>query len=422
MLASAKFHGFFTRARTAADECTNFALARAAAQDELAAGLHAAASNVRTSGVPRHAVAIPVRNEVHRVVACIDALAAQRDPAGQPFPFGHVQVVLLFNNCSDAGYALVRSQLACWPIAISIYDMTLPAGSCHAGHARRLANHAALSGLPADGALFMTDADSRVPPDWIARYAALLDGGCDAVAGLAQLSPDDHGDLPVSLMHRSAMEDRYANLLDELESLIDPLAHDPWPRHYSASGANMAVRADVMRTLDDFPDVPCGEDRRLNAMLERADRRVRHDTRTSVFTSGRLFGRAPGGKAETLRHRVLVPESACDERLERAETACRRATLRAMLRRLREQVDSPRAATAALAAEAGLPSDTVRQLRAGSRFGEAWNLLEILAAGLRRTSIVPSRLPAEICRCEEMIDAIRRGGDPVVASARELSA
>ena len=405
-----------------AEECPNFARAQSAALQELAAELNGTASNAAGFRSLKHAVAIPVRNEAHRIVACLDALAAQRDVEGWPFPLGHIHVVLLFNNCSDDSYALVKNHLARWPIAITAHAVTLPSRLCHAGHARWLANHVALHALPPDGVLFMTDADSRVPSGWISCYTTLIRSGCDAVAGMAVLSPDDHEDIPASLMHRSALEERYACLLDELESAIDPLPHDPWPRHYSASGANMAVRASTARTLDDFPDMPCGEDSQLIAALERADHRVRHDTRTRVFTSGRLFGRAAGGKADTLRYRVLVPEAACDERLECAQAAYRRATLRVGLRTIWQQAKPSDAAVDALAAETGLASASLRRLCAMSCFGEAWTLLESLATGLQRSAIPPSRLALEIGRCEDLIEAVRNGRDPVVTSQRELTA
>lgn len=412
---------------THAGECAAFARARDEALGELAAGLQASASHGSGHRPPAHAVAIPVRNEAHRIVACLDALAVQRDEQGRPFPAGEFHVVLLFNNCTDASYALVEQQLARWPIAITAHDINLPDGLCHAGHARRLANHVALHTLPADGVLFMTDADSQVPPNWLARHTALLRQGCEAVAGTAVLSPDDRDDIPPSLMHRSALEERYGRLLDELESRLDPLAHDPWPRHFGASGANMAVCANVLRTLDDFPHVPCGEDRQLVAMLERADRRVRHDTQNPVLTSGRLYGRAVGGKADTLRHRVLVPQALCDERLECAQDACRRASLRAQLRKLWQQ---PRrcqqqphpAAIDALAADTGLATRTLWLLCAMPHFGEAWHQFESSVAGLRRVPIAPSRLVHEIGRCQALLDALDGNSDVAVAAQRELTA
>ncbi len=380
-----------------ARECANFARARSVALQELAAGLNGTASHAAGFLSPKHAIAIPVRNEAHRTVACLDKLAAQRDVGGQLFRGGLIHVVLLFNNCSDGSYAAVKHRLARWPMAITAHDITLPDELCHAGHARRLVNHAALRALPSDGVLFTTDADSRVPPDWITRYTTLIQDGCDAVAGMAVLSPDDHADIPASLMHRNALEERYANLLDELEAITDPLVHDPWPRHYGASGANMAVRANVLRSLHDFPATPCGEDRQLMATLERADHRVRHDTRTRVQTSGRLFGRAVGGKADTLRHRVLVPEAACDERLECAETAHHRATLRAGLRNIWQQAKPAGAAIEALASGTGLASATLRRLHDMPCFGEAWNRLE--AAGFRRSHGSPAA-DYGIARCE----------------------
>jgi hypothetical protein len=50
--------------------------------------------------------AIPVRDEQDRIESCLDALLAQRDMSGRPFPPGALGLVLLLNNCSDRTEAI----------------------------------------------------------------------------------------------------------------------------------------------------------------------------------------------------------------------------------------------------------------------------------------------------------------------------
>ncbi len=101
-----------------------------------------------------------------------------------------------------------------------------------------------------------------------------------------------------------------------LLALVDPVPHDTWPRHYNASGANIALRVDALGGVDDFPPVAGSEDRLFVGQLEAHGRRVRHDTNIRARTSGRLFGRAVGGIADTLRKRIREPATPCDPRLE----------------------------------------------------------------------------------------------------------
>ena len=91
------------------------------------------------------------------------------------------------------------------------------------------------------GAILTTDADSRVPPDWVAANRAAFETGVDAVLGRVAL--DEEGDaLPDALHRRGALESAYEQALVEIAAWLDPRAHDPWPHHATISGANSASR------------------------------------------------------------------------------------------------------------------------------------------------------------------------------------
>ncbi|WP_246154367.1 glycosyltransferase [Methylobacterium oryzihabitans] len=278
----------------------------------------------------RAVVAIPVRNEAQRIGACLDALARQDGLGGRT-----LGLVLFLNNCTDATAAVVAARADVPGLAVRVVAQDF--AGAHAGWARREAMEAAASWLEegggADGVILTTDADSRVPPDWVALNLAAIDAGADAVAGRIALNPDEAARLPARLHARGRLEGAYEVLLDELAARLDPLPHDPWPNHATASGATLAVRLDAYRAAGGLPALPVGEDRAFVAALLARDARLRHAPEITVVTSGRLDGRAPGGAAETMRRRCEDPASPCDPRLEPPWRALLRLAVRRRLRR-----------------------------------------------------------------------------------------
>ena len=104
--------------------------------------------------------------------------------------------------------------------------------------------------------------------------------------------------------------------MTEIAALLDPLDYNPWPHHATISGATLAVTRDAYRRVGGLPSVPLGEDKAFVAKLSRYDARIRFCPRVEVTTSGRVYGRAPGGVADTLRLRSETPDAFCDEALE----------------------------------------------------------------------------------------------------------
>lgn len=365
-------------------------------------------------------IAIPVQNEASRVAGCLQAIASQHPR----MPRGALHVLLFANGCTDETAQWLFGNLVSWPMAATVIEARLPPSEQSAGQARRLANHAAVALAEPDGLLFMTDADSCVPADWIDAYSAMLRSGWDAVAGAVDIRVDDRDLITGTLDQRNQLEARYTALLDEMESEIDPLSHDPWPRHFNASGANLAVSLAAMRRLRDFPDDACGEDRALIRNMEAHDLRVRHDTRTRVLTSGRLFGRATGGMADTLRHRTHVPDAPCDRRLEPAHRACLRASLRAKWRAIHSRIDTDIDDACELLREfallAGLGERMLRDATRIRTFGASWHAIESAVPHLAAAPLTPSLLPLEIRRANDLLSVARRGIVP--AWSLEMSA
>ncbi|KQT96126.1 glycosyl transferase [Methylobacterium sp. Leaf469] len=289
----------------------------------------AARRPVVPSAVPNTVIAIPVRNEAERIEACLRAIDAQTGLAP-----GSLALVLFLNNCTDGTEAIVEALRPSLSLPMRVSHVTY--AQAHAGWARREAMNAAVDwiGAASGGAILSTDADSRVPPDWVLRNLAALRAGADAVAGRIELDADEAALLPPSLHERGRLEDAYSAVLTEIEARIDPDPHDPWPCHRTTIGATLAVTREAYVAVGGMPAIALGEDGAFVAALLRQGYHVRHAPEVVVTVSGRLVGRAPGGVADTIRARCEKPESLCDARLEAVPRAVFRYLCRRHLRRL----------------------------------------------------------------------------------------
>ncbi len=353
-------------------------------------------------------VAIPTKDEAERLPGCLKALAEQRDLSGRALAPASFGVVIFANNCSDESAEVARFLTSGLPFATRVCEASLLPSFAHAGGARRAAMELADAWLSErndhDGVILTTDADSRVPPDWIAKNLAAIDAGADAVLGRIVL--DDEGDrLPAALHHRGALEEAYEALLTEIAALLDPVDYNPWPHHATISGATIAVTRETYRRVGGLPCVPLGEDKALIAKLIRSDARIRFCPLIEVTTSGRIYGRAPGGVADTLRLRSEAPDAFCDEALEPLCIAIMRAKSRGRLRRLFHsgRLKSDRRWSAAL----GLAPHAARQVCAAKTFGNLWAAVEATSPMLKRRLLTPAELPTQISKARRALARLR---------------
>ena len=334
-------------------------------------------------------VAIPARNEADRIGDCLDALARQRDSA-------NFQVLLLLNNCTDRTAAIARDRASQSRLRMHICEVTLPSFRANAGHARALAMQQAAALAGPDGVLLTTDADARVYPNWLSANLSALERGCDAVAGRAEIDPIEAALIPSILHEDDARECAYAEALDEIDALMDPDPADPWPRHSEHSGASIAVTVQAYQRAGGIPAVNLGEDRAFFKALRSIDARIRHAPDISVIVSGRTEGRAPGGMADTIRRRMIQPDTMIDDRLEPAVNAARRAWLRNNFRRAWE-VQDRRYALALVEALSLEPAEIVKRL-GSDYFGAAWEAIEQGSPALGRQRVAVADLANEMSR------------------------
>lgn len=224
------------------------------------------------------AVVIPAHNEQLLLPRALNALeVARRHPA---LAAVRIVTVVAADTCRDATAALAREAGA---EVVELRGRS-PGAARAAGVAHALA---VLGAQPADVWIATTDADSAVPPDWLAQQAGHAGEGWEAVVGTVRVE-----DWPP---HAGAVAARF----EELYEASRPAAGLPW-EHPHVHGANLGIAAGAYQRIGGFPPLTVGEDRGLVAALERGAHRVLRTADCAVVTSARLRARARGGFADYL--------------------------------------------------------------------------------------------------------------------------
>ncbi|MGN6612363.1 MAG: glycosyltransferase [Angustibacter sp.] len=220
------------------------------------------------------AVVVPARDEEELLPGCLDAIAIAAQRVLVP-----VTVVVVLDRCGDRTADVVAAR----PEVLAV--------ECDAGvvgTARAAGVDAALDRLRAHDPdriwIACTDADSRVPADWLEHQLQLADDGVDLVLGTVDLVGEE---LPPATAARWWRD--YSRLVDEAS-------------HAHVHGANVGVRAGVYLEAGGFAPVSAHED----VLLTRAVARLPGATvvpsvAVPVATSDRLRGRAPEGVSADLR-------------------------------------------------------------------------------------------------------------------------
>lgn len=231
-----------------------------------------------TDGPAAIGVVIPARDEADRVDRCLAAVtASMRDLRDRPGGSLPIRVVVVLDGCRDG----TADRVAAWPVASPVPST---AGQVGAARSAGVGALLALLGPPAAPLdriwIANTDADSEVPPDWLATHVAAAGSGAAMLLGTVRPNPTE--------LERSAEHRWYRR-------------HRLTDGHHHVHGANLGVRADWYRRAGGFPAVPRDEDVALAAAVQAAGGRIERTGSSPVLTSGRLAGRAPGGMADYLR-------------------------------------------------------------------------------------------------------------------------
>ncbi|MQY25127.1 hypothetical protein NRB56_06830 [Nocardia sp. RB56] len=208
-------------------------------------------------------VVIPAHNEQDRLGDCLDSVLRAAARIETP-----VRVVVALDSCTD-GTALT--------IPAGVSAVRIEAGNV--GAARRAGfDSAAAQGIsPARLWYATTDADSRVPPDWLRcqlRDAAVF----DVAVGTVEVAWSQR---PATI--RTDYEKRYRRAMST--------------PHLHVHGANLGVWGHWYRAVDGFAALPADEDVDLVTRLGRAGARVGWIADNPVLTSDRRDNRVRGGFA-----------------------------------------------------------------------------------------------------------------------------
>lgn len=236
------------------------------------------------SAIPwRLGVVIPAHDEAERIRASVEATLAAL-PEGRDS-----WVVVVADACRDNTEAIARAALSAGG------EVIRTAGRC-VGAARR-AGAAAVARRFAEEAtsrvwLLSTDADTRVPADWVEGHLALANQGAAAVAGVVEVDSWE-GHSP-----------------DTCRRFAEAYALPSNGEHAFVHGANLGVRLDAYLDVGGWPPLPRSEDRRLWSNLQQREWRTVPSVASVVRTSGRMDARVPGGFGAWLRSGLVSPEEA----------------------------------------------------------------------------------------------------------------
>ena len=353
---------------------------------------------------PSVAIAIPVKDEEARIVACLCSIGNQAE-----VDFGDIAVVLLLNNIRDETAERVHELGPHLPYRLEMRHVDLPEPYANAGWARRLGMEAAAALVGPDGLILTTDADTVVEADWIAANRREIAAGVDAVAGYVMADPVELMELPAAILERGSLEWEYQQMVAEMVARVDPDPHDPWPRHNQDCGASAAITASAYHRIGGLPPRPVGEDRALFEMVRRVDGRIRHSLDVQVVTSARTDGRALGGLSDAIRLRG-EPDHACDEMLEVTMVALRRALWRRRLRTLWACGGAQAIRESGWGAKLRLTPAELHRATDRRCFGEIWAELEAVSPPLARELVTGRELKRELRRMRRVVEAVRAGG------------
>ncbi|MET9487071.1 glycosyltransferase [Nocardia sp. NPDC006630] len=221
------------------------------------------------SGLPRIddvVIAIPARDEQQLLPGCLDALRRSAEQVSVPV---RIQVVL--DACTDHS-ARVAEAAGAEVIVVDAHNV---------GAARAAGFAAAGLGCGAGTWFATTDADSRVDRGWLNRQIRYAEAGAEIVAGVVTVADWDHYSPQVRARYERAYRVERA------------AGH--------VHGASLGFRADIYWRTGGFASLRSGEDVEFVHRAAALGVRVVWAEDVVVATSGRRFGRAPGGFAAHLR-------------------------------------------------------------------------------------------------------------------------
>lgn len=209
-------------------------------------------------------VIIPAHNEAALIGPCLASVQA----AARSTDLAHeaVRIFVALDRCTDGTAGIVQA-MGATPVAVQ---------HANVGHARAAAASAAI----AAGARWLacTDADSRVPLDWLSGQ---IGTGCDAFCGVVDVEDWEDYDATLAAAFRGPTP--------------------PSDGHPHVHGANLGISTPWYLRCGGFPLLPAHEDVAIVQALHAMGAAIARHARPVVTTSARRIGRAPAGFSHYLR-------------------------------------------------------------------------------------------------------------------------
>ena len=215
-------------------------------------------------------VVVPAHDELELLPACLASLrTAARHPALRDVA---VHLVPVLDACSDDSGEVA-------PGALEVQATNVGVARA-AGFTEVLRREA---GRPAEQLwLATTDADSTVPPDWLAEQLHLAACGAEVVAGTVRVQD-------------------WSQQSGRARARFAATYGTPQLGHLHVHGANLGMSAAAYLDAGGVPPLALAEDQALVDALRLRARRLVATGRIPVTTSGRRDSRTVGGFADHLR-------------------------------------------------------------------------------------------------------------------------
>lgn len=230
----------------------------------------------------RVGVVVPACDEAATIEACIDSIVHALDTSAAATSSW---IVIVADSCRDDTAERARARLAARGEVLECAVGS--AGAARGLGAERVIEHFGAS-MRSRLWIANTDADSTVNEDWVARQLAFAQDGFTAVAGI---------------VHVESIESHRADIV---RALMQDYAMYEDGTHPHVHGANLGIRADAYLDAGGWSALALAEDHCLWERVRARGWRVVSSIASVVITSGRLHGRAGGGFADTLRHKLEV--------------------------------------------------------------------------------------------------------------------
>ncbi|WP_165068553.1 glycosyltransferase [Marisediminicola senii] len=225
------------------------------------------------SAIDELVVVVPVNDEEALLAECLDALRVATTAAATPGgPV--VRIVAVLDNCVDRSAAIAAESPGVETVVVAHRNVG-------AARADGVAHAMRTSGARHPSRLWIanTDADSRVPADWVTHQLELAASGTTVMLGSVTPDPRD----------------------------LTPFQYAAWRQRHDTDdsgvarvhGANLGIRADAYLAAGGFPSLPEHEDVLLAKRVDAAA--VVTAGCCHVVTSARTDGRTPGGYSAYVR-------------------------------------------------------------------------------------------------------------------------